>query len=122
MPLSDSFDARYVKPPGGSMQKYTFAGRISQVGLEDFRVVAPMRTAAQANDPTGHGGSQFVEMTATTDSWVRRLAGHNIVEGIHIESGRSPHHHRGHAPSPTIPPTTSPPRRRSTSTSAPGRC
>ena len=89
VPLSDSFDARYVKPPGGSMQKYTFAGRISQVGLEDFKIVAPKRTADQANDPTAHGGSQFTEITSTTDSWIRRVAGHNTVEGIHVESGSS---------------------------------
>jgi len=89
VPLSDSFDARYVKPPGGSMQKYTFAGRISQVGLEDFEIVAPKRTADQANDPTAHGGSQFTEITSTTDSWIRRVAGHNTVEGIHVESGSS---------------------------------
>jgi hypothetical protein len=89
VPLSDSFDGPYVKPPGGSMQKYSFDGRLSQVGVEDFKIVAPKRTAAQANDPSAHGGSQFAEVTGTTDSWMRRLAGHNTVEGIHIESGSS---------------------------------
>jgi hypothetical protein len=89
VPLSDSFDGKYVKPPGGSMQKYSFDGRISQVGLEDFKITAPKRTAAQASDPTAHGGSQFAEITATTDSWIRRVAGHNTVEGIHVESGSS---------------------------------
>jgi hypothetical protein len=89
VPISDSFDARYVKPPGGSLQKYSFPGRISEVGLEDFKVVAPKRTAAQAGDPTDHGGNQFAEITATTDSWIRRLAGHNTVEGIHVEAGSS---------------------------------
>jgi hypothetical protein len=89
VPLSDSFDGKYVKPPGGSMQKFSFDGRISQVGLEDFKITAPKRTAAQASDPTAHGGSQFAEITATTDSWIRGVAGHNTVEGIHVESGSS---------------------------------
>jgi hypothetical protein len=89
VPLSDSFDGKYVKPPGGSMQKYSFDGRISEVGLEDFKITAPKRTAAQASDPTPHGGSQFAEITNTTDSWIRRVAGHNTVEGIHVESGSS---------------------------------
>jgi hypothetical protein len=87
VPLSDSFDGQYVSPPGGSMQRFTFDGRITQVGLEDFKVSAPKRTAAQANDPTAHGGSQFAEITNIADSWIRRLAGHNTVEGIHIENG-----------------------------------
>jgi hypothetical protein len=87
IPLSDSFDGRYVKPPGGSLQKYTFDGRIAEVGLESFRVTAPRRSPAQANDPTDHGGNQFLEMTNTVDSWIRDLAGHNTVEGIHIEAG-----------------------------------
>jgi Pectate lyase superfamily protein len=41
VPLTDSFDATYLSPPGGSVDKYTFAGRISQVGVEHLRVVGP---------------------------------------------------------------------------------
>ena len=84
--LPDSLDAQYVSPPGASMQKFTFDGRLSQVGVENLRVTAPPRTAAQAMEP-GHGGSQFVNMTNTVDSWIHGVAGHNTVEGIHIESG-----------------------------------
>jgi hypothetical protein len=86
IPLSDSLDAQYVSPPGASMQKYTFDGRLSQVGVESLRVTAPVRSAAQAMDP-GHGGSQLLNMTNTVDSWIKGVAGHNTVEGIHIESG-----------------------------------
>jgi hypothetical protein len=104
VPLSDSFDAQYVSPPGGSMQRFTFDGRLSQVGVESLRVIAPLRTAAQANDP-GHGGSQFMELTNTVDSWIKGVAGHNTVEGIHLESGATASPSRT-PPSPTTPPTT----------------
>jgi hypothetical protein len=87
IPVSDSFDGQYVKPPGGSMQKFSFAGRLSQVGLESLRVTAPVRSAAQATDPAQHGGSQFLDMTNTADSWIRDVVGHNTVEGIHISGG-----------------------------------
>jgi hypothetical protein len=40
-PLTDSFDAKYLSPPGGSVVKYTFAGRISQVGVEHLALVGP---------------------------------------------------------------------------------
>jgi hypothetical protein len=56
------------------------------VGLERLRITAPVRTAAQANEP-GHGGSQLLEATNATDSWIKGVAGHNTVEGIHIENG-----------------------------------
>ena len=29
----NSLDAQYVRPPGATMQKYTFDGRLSQVGF-----------------------------------------------------------------------------------------
>jgi hypothetical protein len=87
IPVSDSFDGQYVKSPGGSMQKFSFAGRLSQVGLESLRVTAPVRSAAQATDPAQHGGSQFLDMTNTADSWIRDVVGHNTVEGIHISGG-----------------------------------
>ena len=44
IPLSDSLDAQYVAP-GATMQKYTFDGRFSQVGVETLRVTAPVRGA-----------------------------------------------------------------------------
>jgi hypothetical protein len=84
IPLSDSLDAQYA--PGATMQKYSFDGRLSQVGVETLRVTAPVRSAAQANDP-GTGGSQLLNMTNTVDSWIKGVAGHNTVEGFHIESG-----------------------------------
>jgi hypothetical protein len=77
VPISDSFDGQYVKPPGATVEHYTFDGRIAQVGLESLRVFAPVRTAS-----VNH---QFVEMTNAVDSWVRDVAGHNCVNGIHIE-------------------------------------
>ena len=86
IPLSDSLDAQYVRPPGATMQKYTFDGRLSQVGVETLRVTAPVRSAAQAMDP-GTGGSQLLNMTDTVDSWIKGVAGHNTVEGFHIEGG-----------------------------------
>lgn len=41
VPLTDSFDSQYLNPPGPSVATYTFEGRISQVGVEHFSVVAP---------------------------------------------------------------------------------
>lgn len=40
-PLADSFDSAYLNPPGGSLVRYTFPGRISEVGVEHLSVIAP---------------------------------------------------------------------------------
>jgi hypothetical protein len=46
VPLPDSYDARYLRPPGATVSKYTFPGRIEQVGVEHLRVTAPPLVAA----------------------------------------------------------------------------
>lgn len=66
VPLTDSYDAQYLNPPGASVATYTFEGRISQVGVEHFSVVAP----AQYTSPYYQG----VQMNNVLDGWVRDLS------------------------------------------------
>jgi hypothetical protein len=65
VPLTDSFDSQYLNPPGPSVATYTFDGRISQVGVEHFSVVAP----AQLTTPYYQG----VLMNNVLNGWVRDL-------------------------------------------------
>src|SRR5439155_3930395 len=65
-PLSDSFDSQLLNPPGGTVAKYGFPGRISEVGAEHFRVIAP----AVNSDPLYSG----LSMAAVVDAWVRDVA------------------------------------------------
>ena len=62
-PLTDSFDSQYVT---GSIVGYTFPGRISQVGIEHLRVVAPALNA-DISLPQFLG----VQMKATINSWMK---------------------------------------------------
>jgi hypothetical protein len=79
IPLADSFDAKYVAPPGASVQPYSFAGRISNVGLEGMHVVAP-GMATPINMPT----FELLTMDATVDGWVRDVAAEGFVNGMSI--------------------------------------
>lgn len=63
VPLTDSFDAQYLGQP--SLATYTFDGRISQVGVEHFSVVAP----AQATTPFFQGAL----LNNVLNGWVRDL-------------------------------------------------
>ena len=82
VPLSDSFDAKTLNAPGATLVKYEFPGRISQVGVENLRVVAPARDVP-ITDP------QFtvLRMDAVLDSWARDIAIQETQNGIVIGSG-----------------------------------
>jgi hypothetical protein len=76
VPIPDSFDGKYVKPPGGSIAKYAFAGRINQVGIESLRFVGSPRAAG--ND------FHFVQMTAVVDAWIKDVVAHDFTNGVVI--------------------------------------
>jgi hypothetical protein len=65
VPLSDNFDAQYLS---GSIVKYTFAGRISQVGLEDLVVVGPA-----VNVPISQPQYTVLQMNDVIDAWLRNI-------------------------------------------------
>jgi hypothetical protein len=68
-PLSDSFDGAVLAPPGGSIAKYTFSGRISQVGVEHLRIIGPAVDIPIA-DPQYSG----LDMDAVADAWALDVA------------------------------------------------
>lgn len=65
-PLTDSFDSQYLNPPGGTITTYTFAGRISQVGVEHLRIVAPGQEVS---------GNQYqaITLSSVQNGWLRDL-------------------------------------------------
>ena len=68
VPYPDNLDSQFVSPPGISVAKYTFPGRISQVGVEGFSVVAAPQNV-DITQPQFEG----LSVSAVIDSWVRNL-------------------------------------------------
>ena len=66
VPLSDSYDAEHLEPPGAVIVKYAFPGRIERVGFETMRIVVPPRDA-----PITEGQYTLLRMNAVSDGWVR---------------------------------------------------
>jgi hypothetical protein len=66
VPLSDSFDATYLDPPGGSVAAYTFPERISNVAVEHLSITAPAREI---------NGTQYQAVTLNNvmNGWLRDL-------------------------------------------------
>jgi hypothetical protein len=74
IPYPDPFEAQYVSPPGGSIVKYTFPGRISQVGIEHLRVVGMPRSETTS--------FSFVALSAVRDAWIRDVVAHDVTTGV----------------------------------------
>jgi len=66
VPLTDSFDSTFLNPPGGSVARYTFPGRISQIGLEHLKIVAPAQDV-DISQPQ----YQALTMDGVIDAWAR---------------------------------------------------
>jgi hypothetical protein len=78
-PLTDSFDSQFLNPPGGSVSTYTFAGRISQVGIEHLSIVAP----AQEVNGTQY---QAINVNNIQNAWLRDLNIHDTQNTIVLGS------------------------------------
>jgi hypothetical protein len=78
-PLSDSFDSAVLNPPGGTIVHYTFAGRISQVGIEHLSVIAPALDA-DITQPQFTG----LSMSAVLNGWARDLGFQDTQNSVTI--------------------------------------
>jgi hypothetical protein len=82
-PLTDSFDSTVLSPPGGSIVKYTFAGRVSQIGVEHLRLIGPAVDIPIA-DPQYSGFA----LNDVVDAWLSDVAVED-TQGAFTVSGRA---------------------------------
>ena len=69
VPLTDSFDSIYLNPPGGTIIRYTFPGRISHVGVEHLSVIAP-----PADVDISLPQYTALSLSAVINAWARDIA------------------------------------------------
>ncbi len=79
VPLADSFDARYLNPPGGSVVKCDLSERPTQIGIEDLRLVSPPQ-AVTITQPA----NRALHMDGVSDAWVRNLDVVNTVNSFYF--------------------------------------
>jgi hypothetical protein len=73
IPVADSMDGKYVKPPGGTVTRFSF-DRTSEVGVEHLRVVGQPR-AETVN-------FNFLSINTVVDAWVRDVVAHDVTTGV----------------------------------------
>ncbi|MGO4517515.1 hypothetical protein AB4Y89_17105 [Terriglobus sp. 2YAB30_2] len=79
VPLADSYDVHYLGPNGASITRVEHTGQISQVGVENLRLVAPARSVT-LNDKHFNG----LQMNNVVDGWVRNLRIFDTTEAVGI--------------------------------------
>ncbi len=79
MPLTDSLDAKYVSPPGGSMVKCGVTGDISQAGVENLRIVSPPQSVTITSPQY-----KAITINSATDVWVREVDVMDTINSVLI--------------------------------------
>jgi hypothetical protein len=79
VPLSDALDAKFT---AASLVRYSFPGRISEVGVEGLRIAAPFEDV-----PIGEPQYSVLRMDAVEDGWARDLEIRETQNGIVIGPG-----------------------------------
>jgi hypothetical protein len=77
VPLTDSYDRKYLRPEGAEVVKVAISGRIEQDGIEWLHIVAPARSVA-FTDPL----FRAITLSSLRDGWVRNVLVDDTTEGI----------------------------------------
>ena len=83
VPLTDSYDAAYLDPPGTTVGKTGQAGELSEIGIEDLRILSPDQPVT-IND----AHHRALTMSGIADGWVRNIDVLNTVNSISITGRR----------------------------------
>jgi hypothetical protein len=81
-PMSDSIDSTYCGVDGATLQAYTFSGRISQVGVENLRAIAPVPPNNLVPPTPSY---QLVVTYSVLNAWARNLTAQDTLQSVDIE-------------------------------------
>jgi hypothetical protein len=83
LPLSDSYDAKYLSPPGVKVVKVATSGEISQAGIESLRIASPAKSVT-----INEGHHRAFSIRGVADGWARNIEVINTVNSISISNAR----------------------------------
>ena len=83
VPLNDSYDTKYIGSPGVSVQKINLTGELSQIGIEDFRIIAPAQSVT-----IDEGHHRAFTMSGIRDGWARNIEIFNTVNSVSVTGKR----------------------------------
>ncbi len=82
VPLTDSYDAKYLGVEGAKVVKITRSGLLSQVGVEGLSLAAPAQKIT-----LGEASYSAINMKGAVDAWLRDLDISDTTNGVSIGDG-----------------------------------
>jgi hypothetical protein len=82
VPLNDSYDIKYIGP-GVTVEKITTSGQLTQVGIEELRIVSPDQSVT-----INEGHHRAFTMSGITDGWARNIEIFNTVNSVSVTGKR----------------------------------
>lgn len=83
VPLTDSYDAQYLNPPGVSVVRISRMGELSQIGIEHFRILCAPQSVT-----INEGHHRAFTMSGLTDGWARDIQVFNTVNSVSVTGDR----------------------------------
>jgi hypothetical protein len=77
VPLTDSYDRKYMPPEGAEVVKVVINGRIENDGIEGLHILAPPRSVA-FTDPL----FRAINLSGVRNAWIRDVLADDTTEGI----------------------------------------
>lgn len=82
VPLNDSYDSKYISP-AVTVQKITVNGLLTQIGIENFRILAAPQSVT-----IDEGHHRAFTMSGLSDGWARNIEVFNTVNSISVTGRR----------------------------------
>ncbi|HEX7847795.1 MAG TPA: hypothetical protein VF476_18475 [Chitinophagaceae bacterium] len=82
VPLNDSYDAKYISP-SVTVQKITTTGLLTQVGIENFRILSPAQSVT-----IDEGHHRAFTMSGLSDGWAKDIEIFNTVNSVSVTGRR----------------------------------
>lgn len=83
VPLTDSYDATYLRPPDVSVTKISSTGELTQIGIENFRIVSPEQSVT-----INEGSNKAFSMSGVSDAWARNIEVFNTVNSVSVTGSK----------------------------------
>jgi hypothetical protein len=82
VPLNDSYDAKYISP-AVTVQKVTTTGLLTQIGIENFRILAAPQSVT-----INEGHHRAFTISGISDGWARDIEVFNTVNSVSVTGRR----------------------------------
>ncbi len=83
IPLTDNYDAKYLSTSGVSISKVSSSGELSQIGIENLRIVSPDQSVT-----ISEGHNRAFTMSGLSDGWARNITVLNTVNSVSVTGKR----------------------------------